>query len=122
MRLSTRGSTGFLHVSRVKHRTWRLSQRVRANRGDSIDAPGSTNHEVRQMATIAIGTIEELEALAAWHRANAEHAGSDWVWEARLRTAEDLERQAADLRARGRYADKGRGAGAEPANQAVRQN
>ncbi len=52
---------------------------------------------------------------------NAEHAGSDWVWEARLRTAEDLERQAADLRAR-RYADKGRGAGAEPANQAVRQN
>ena len=73
------------------------------------------------MATIAIGTIEELEALAAWHRANAEHAGSDWIWEARLRTAEDLERQAADLRAR-RYADKGRGAGAEPANQAGRQN
>jgi len=61
---------------------------VRTNRGDSIDAPGSscadsTKHEVRQMATIAIGTIEELEALAAWHRANAEHAGSDWVWEAR---------------------------------------
>src|SRR6266851_2227636 len=24
-----------------KRRTWRLSQRVRANRGDSIDAPGS---------------------------------------------------------------------------------
>jgi hypothetical protein len=71
------------------------------------------------METIAIGTIEELEALAAWHRANAEHAGSDWVWEARLRTAEDLERQAADLRAR-RYADKGRGTGDEPGNQAVR--
>ncbi|HTV90770.1 MAG TPA: hypothetical protein VME41_17280 [Stellaceae bacterium] len=50
------------------------------------------------MAQRAI-TIEELEALAAWHRATAEHAGSDWVWEARLRTAEDLERQAAELRA-----------------------
>ena len=73
------------------------------------------------MATIANGTIEELEALAAWHRVNAEHAGSDWVWEARLRTAEDLERQAADLRAR-QCADKGRGAGDEPGNQAVRHS
>jgi hypothetical protein len=71
------------------------------------------------MSTIAIGTIEELEALAAWHRANAEHAGSDWVWEARLRTAEDLERQAADLRAR-RYADKGGASRGEPGNRAVR--
>jgi hypothetical protein len=74
-----------------------------------------------KMATTAIGTIEKLETLAAWHRANAEHAGSEWVWEARLRTAEDLERRAADLRAR-RHADKGRGAGGEPADQAVRQN
>jgi hypothetical protein len=45
-------------------------------------------------------TIDQLEALAAWHRAVAERAGSAWVWEARLRTAEDLERQAADVRAR----------------------
>lgn len=52
------------------------------------------------MAEMAMGTIEELESLAAWHRANAEHTGSEWVWEARLRTAEDLERQASDLRAR----------------------
>jgi hypothetical protein len=52
------------------------------------------------MVEIAIDKIAELETLAAWHRANAEHAGSDWVWEARLRTAEDLERQAADLRTR----------------------
>jgi hypothetical protein len=44
--------------------------------------------------------ISKLEALAAWHRVNAEHAGSPWVWEARLRTAEDLERRAAELRAR----------------------
>ena len=44
-------------------------------------------------------TIEKLEKLAAWHRINAESAGADWVWEARLRTAEDLERRAAKLRA-----------------------
>ena len=45
-----------------------------------------------------LGKIERLEWLAAWHRINAEHAGADWVWEARLRTAEDLERQAAKIR------------------------
>jgi hypothetical protein len=45
-------------------------------------------------------TIEKLEQLAAWHRINADHAGSAWVWEARLRTAENLEREAADLRVR----------------------
>ena len=42
--------------------------------------------------------IERLEKLAAWHRINAEHAGADWVWEARLRAAEDLERRAANIR------------------------
>lgn len=47
-----------------------------------------------------IDTIDKLEALAAWHRLNAEHAGSTWVWDARVRTAEDLERRAAALRAR----------------------
>jgi hypothetical protein len=45
-----------------------------------------------------IDTIEKLEQLAAWHRINAEHAGSAWVWEARLRTAEDLEQRAKELR------------------------
>jgi hypothetical protein len=44
-------------------------------------------------------TIEKLERLAAWHRMNAEYAGADWVWEARLRTAEGLERQATEIRA-----------------------
>jgi hypothetical protein len=44
-------------------------------------------------------TIERLGRLAAWHRFNAERAGADWVWEARLRAAEDLERQAAKIRA-----------------------
>ena len=43
-------------------------------------------------------TIKKLERLAAWHRINAEYAGADWVWEARLRTAEDLERHAAKIR------------------------
>jgi len=43
-------------------------------------------------------TIKKLEKLAAWHRINAEYAGADWVWEARLRTAEDLERRAAEMR------------------------
>ena len=42
--------------------------------------------------------IKKLEKLAAWHRINAEYAGADWVWEARLRSAEDLERPAAEIR------------------------
>jgi hypothetical protein len=45
-------------------------------------------------------TPERLEKLAAWHRINAEHAGTLWVREARLRTAEELERRAAGMRAR----------------------
>jgi hypothetical protein len=48
--------------------------------------------------TDMIDSIEKLEALAAWHRINAEHAGSAWVWDARLRTAEDLEHRAKELR------------------------
>jgi|HubBroStandDraft_6_1064221.scaffolds.fasta_scaffold90853_4 hypothetical protein len=52
------------------------------------------------MTETARATIEKLETLAAWHRLNADHAGSAWIWEARLRTAEDLERQAATIRAR----------------------
>ena len=44
--------------------------------------------------------VEQLERLAAWHRLNAEHAGSSWVWEARLLTAEELERQIKLLRRR----------------------
>ena len=37
---------------------------------------------------------EPLRQLAAWYRAQAERAGSPWVWEARLQRAEDLEAQA----------------------------
>jgi hypothetical protein len=51
------------------------------------------------MSENTLETIEKLEELAAWHRINAEYAGADWVWEARVRTAEDLERRAAKLRA-----------------------
>ena len=50
-------------------------------------------------AEAELSTIERLEQLAAWHRLNADHAGSIWIWDARLQMAEDLERQAAQLRA-----------------------
>jgi hypothetical protein len=50
------------------------------------------------MAETMIETIERLEELAVWHRTIAERADAVSVWEARLRTAEDLERQAADIR------------------------
>jgi hypothetical protein len=43
---------------------------------------------------------EELRALAAWYREYAEQAGSTMIWDYRLSTAEDLERQAAGLEAR----------------------
>jgi hypothetical protein len=50
------------------------------------------------MSENRLEAIEGLEKLAAWHRINAERAGADWVWEARLRAAEDLERRAAKIR------------------------
>ena len=37
---------------------------------------------------------DPLLELAAWYRAQAERAGSLWIWEARLQRAEDLEAQA----------------------------
>jgi hypothetical protein len=43
--------------------------------------------------------IQRLETLGAWHRLNAEHAGASWVREVRLRTAEEFERQTAEMRA-----------------------
>ena len=50
------------------------------------------------MAKTAAVRIAQLERLAAWHRFNANHADSEWVWEARLLAAEQLERTAAELR------------------------
>jgi hypothetical protein len=60
----------------------------------------NSKEETSAMSEITVKAIEKLEELAAWHRIQADHAGSAWVWEARLRTAEDLERQAATIRNR----------------------
>jgi hypothetical protein len=37
----------------------------------------------------------QLRKHAAWYREFAERAGNPWIWEARLRTAEQLEAEAA---------------------------
>lgn len=40
---------------------------------------------------------QELRALANWYREYAEHAGNPMIWDARLRMAENLERDASTL-------------------------
>jgi hypothetical protein len=40
---------------------------------------------------------QELRRLAAWYREFAERAGSSWIWEARLRPAGELDKEAARL-------------------------
>lgn len=42
----------------------------------------------------------KLRELAAWYREFAERAGSLWIWDARLRTADKLEQEAALLEKR----------------------
>jgi hypothetical protein len=42
---------------------------------------------------------QKLRELAAWYRDFAEKAGNPWIWEARLRRAEELEREADRLTA-----------------------
>jgi hypothetical protein len=37
---------------------------------------------------------DKLRQLAAWYREFGERAGIPWIWEARLRTAKDLEAEA----------------------------
>jgi hypothetical protein len=39
-------------------------------------------------------TAEKLRELASWYREFAERAGSAAIWDARLRTAEDLDKEA----------------------------
>lgn len=39
----------------------------------------------------------KLRELASWYREFAERAGEPAIWHARLRTAEDLEREAGNL-------------------------
>ena len=40
---------------------------------------------------------ERLRELAAWYREYAERTGNPAIWDARIRTAEDLEAEAARL-------------------------
>jgi hypothetical protein len=42
----------------------------------------------------------KLRELAAWYREYAERAGSPWIWDARLRTADKLEKEAGLLEER----------------------
>ena len=42
----------------------------------------------------------KLRDLASWYREFAERAGNPAIWEARIRTAEDLEQKADSLEAR----------------------
>jgi hypothetical protein len=42
---------------------------------------------------------QKLRELAAWYREFAERAGASWIWEARLRRASELEREADRLQA-----------------------
>lgn len=42
---------------------------------------------------------QELLRLATWYREFAERAGEPWIWEARLRRADELEEEAARLEA-----------------------
>ena len=50
-----------------------------------------------QTAATQVFEAQKLRDLAAWYRQFAERAGNPAIWEARLRTAEDLEKTAADL-------------------------
>jgi hypothetical protein len=42
----------------------------------------------------------ELRSLAVWYREFAKRAGNPAIWESRLKTAEDLEREAGRVEAR----------------------
>ena len=48
----------------------------------------------------AINDPCELRKLAAWYREFAERAGNPAIWEARLKTAKSLEREASRLEGR----------------------
>ena len=41
--------------------------------------------------------VERLRELASWYREYAERTGNPAIWDARIRTAEDLEAEAARL-------------------------
>ena len=66
-------------------------------------APTSTNlmrsnlYPPAALGHVLAESSEELWALAAWYHHYAEQAGSTVIWDYRLSTAEDLERQASAL-------------------------
>ena len=41
--------------------------------------------------------VERLRELASWYREYAERTGNPMIWDARIRTAEDLEAEAARI-------------------------
>ena len=52
---------------------------------DAADGPGAQERNVKQ---------RELRSLAHWYQEFAERAGNPAIWEARLRTAKELEQEA----------------------------
>ena len=62
----------------------------------------TSNIRPASLAPSSAPASEELRALAAWYREYAEQAGSTVIWDYRLSTAEDLERQASALELRAR--------------------
>jgi hypothetical protein len=46
---------------------------------------------------IAVSKAGKLRELAAWYREFAERTGNPAIWDARIRTAEDLEAEAARI-------------------------
>jgi hypothetical protein len=59
----------------------------------------------------------KLRELAAWYREFAERAGNPWIWEARLRRAEELDEEAARLETR---AAQSEGSASSPRRQRER--
>jgi hypothetical protein len=57
---------------------------------------------IHQTAPTQFVEAQKLRDLAAWYSQFAERAGNAVIWEARLRTAEDLEKKAASLAERRR--------------------
>ena len=67
---------------------------------DPDEAEEAMNSDVERQGTAGhppTETSEGLRALAAWYRDYAEQVGSTVIWDYRLSTAEELERQASAL-------------------------
>jgi len=66
-----------------------------------LHAKLTTFAELRGVAIAAEGVLghqpERLRELASWYREYAERTGNPAIWDARIRTAEDLEAEAARL-------------------------